>query len=159
MLKRLSVVLVLALFVIAAVPAAAQEPPAQPLSEQAVEAAKLREQADRWNTVSNWGLNVAMASALIGIVYSEALENNPQADRAVVYGAGGGMATWAIGKPDLPHVRSAGPRTARGHRRPAARRCCRASGGGRRGLKGLEPSCVCLAISRSATLSRPHPIS
>lgn len=87
----------IALFAVVAGPAAAQEPQAPPLSEQAVEAAELRERADRWNTASNLGLNVAIASALIGIVYSEDLENNPQADRAVVYGAAGGMATWAIG--------------------------------------------------------------
>ena len=89
--------LALVLLTVLTASAAAQESPAPPLSEQAVEAAKLQERADRWQTASNFGLNVAIASALVGIVYTDELKGHPQADRMVVYGAAGGMATWAIG--------------------------------------------------------------
>ena len=89
-------VLATAVLATALVPAvtAAQDPPDPdaPLSEQTIAATKLRERADRWFAVGSTAAGVALASALVGVVYDDELRENPTTDKAVVLGAGGGLA-------------------------------------------------------------------
>ncbi len=70
--------------------------PAAPLSEQAIAAAELRQQADRWRVAGNLAIDAAIALSVGSLVYADDLKDHPRIEQRIVYGIAGGMATWAV---------------------------------------------------------------
>ena len=89
-----------------AVPTAAQEAtPDPPLSEQAIEAAKLRAQAERWGKIADlslhtWGLISASSLAMAGIE-----DQHPRRTRAINLMWVGGGAVWLVARLRERHLR------------------------------------------------------
>ena len=91
-MRRILATVVLTATLVPAVITAQDTPnPKASLSDHAVAAVKLRERADRWFTVGSTAAGVALASALVGVVYDDELRKHPAADKAVVLGAAGGL--------------------------------------------------------------------
>ena len=74
-------------------PAAA---PAAPLSEQAIAAAELRQQADRWRVAGNLAIDTAIGLSTVGLLFYDDLQDHPSVDRGIVIGIAGSLGTWAI---------------------------------------------------------------
>ena len=92
-MRKILATAVLATALVPAVNAAQDAPnPDAPLPAQMIAATKLRERADRWFTVGSTAAGVALASALVGVVYDDELREHPTTDKAVVLGAGSGLA-------------------------------------------------------------------
>ena len=72
-------------------------PPPPPVSEQDVEAARLRREAARWRTAGNVALNIAIGSSVVALVFHDKVSDYPRIDRTLISASGGGLALWAIG--------------------------------------------------------------